>query len=94
MDQQAPENFPRGLFTVTARSAQTLLHFAGIGDINRIYLAALRDGLDFRLARVAPDFDAPRREPFDPVFMRALFDHGRDVGRRSLWLTRPPAAGE
>ncbi len=94
MDQQAPENIPRGLFTITARSAQTLLHFAGIGDINRIYLAALRDGITFRLARVAPGFDAPRREPFDPVFMRALFQHGREAGREAVWLTRPPTVGE
>ena len=85
----------RGLFSIAARSLQTLLHFGGVSDISRIYLVAQRDGLDFRLAFMGADFHAPRREPFDPAYMQALFDYGRAQGRRggddlATWATAPP----
>ncbi|TCH99968.1 patatin family protein [Roseococcus sp. SYP-B2431] len=67
---------PRGLFSIARRSAATLLHFSGISDIHRIYLTTLRDGVAFRLAFIGPDFQAERREPFDPPYMQALFDYG------------------
>ncbi len=82
----------RGLFSIAARSVQTLLHYSGVGDISRIHLIAQRDGLDFRLAFMGADFHAPRREPFDPVYMQALFDYGRAKGRSGAagWVTAPP----
>lgn len=79
----------RGLFSIARRSAATLLHFSGISDINRIYLTTLRDGVAFRLAFIGPDFQADRSEPFDPSFMRALFDYGYAQARQP-WHTVPP----
>ena len=84
----------RSIFRIAARSVETLLHFSGISDIQRIYLTALRDGVGFRLAAISPEFDAPRPRPFDPGYMRALFDHGVDQGRAgNTWLARPPPVG-
>lgn len=83
----------RGLVSVAGRSAATLLHFSGIGDINRIYLTALRDGLDFRVAYIDAGFRADRSGPFDPDFMRALFAYGRAAGLSgTAWSTAPPLA--
>ncbi|WP_372617354.1 patatin-like phospholipase family protein [Falsiroseomonas sp.] len=81
----------RGVVSIAGRSASTLLHFSGINDINRIYLTALRDGLEFRVAYIGADFRAERSGPFDPDFMRALFAHGRAVGLSgAAWETAPP----
>ncbi len=79
-----------GIFSIARRSAATLLHFAGLGDINRIALLAHRDGLAFRLARIDPSFQHPRPEAFDTEYMRALFEHGRHQGLRGdAWISRP-----
>lgn len=83
----------RGVMSITGRSASTLLHFSGINDINRIYLTALRDGLGFRVAYIGTDFRAPRSGPFDPEFMKALFEYGRAAGLSgAAWATAPPLA--
>jgi predicted acylesterase/phospholipase RssA len=79
-----------GLFSIARRSLATLLHFAGIGDINRIYLTALRDRVQFRLAHISSDFAADRREPFDTHYMRALFDHAYGLARNGYpWASVP-----
>ncbi len=84
----------RGILSITRRSASTLLHFAGIGDIGRIYLTTQRDGVAFRLAYIGRDFQAERAEPFDPNFMQALFDYGYEKARPGYpWWTTPPAVG-
>jgi len=81
----------RGVLSIATRSVLTLLHFSGIDDIDRIYLTALRDGLEFRLTYIGAEFRAKRRGPFDPGYMRALFDYGRARGlSRETWVTAPP----
>ncbi len=87
-------NTVRGVFSVTRRAASTLLHFSGIGDIGRIYLAAQRDGVAFRVAYIGRDFHAERRQPFDPVYMNALFDYGFALGRAGdHWRLEPAIVG-
>jgi hypothetical protein len=87
-------NAPRGLFSITARSAQTLLHFAGICDLPRIYLTAIRDDFNFRLQVIGRDFAAPRPQAFDTGYMQALFEYGRTRGRNpQSWLPAPPPVG-
>lgn len=87
-------NVNRGLVTIASRSIATLLHFSGIGDINRIFLTTQRDGLDFRLSYIGSGFEATRREPFNQQFMRALFDYGaRKAMEGEAWVTAPPAVG-
>ena len=84
----------RGVLSITRRAANTLLHFSGIGDINRIFLVTQRDGVAFRVAYIGRDFQAPRREPFDPEFMQALFDYGFERGRLGdAWQSQPSAVG-
>ena len=84
----------RGVLSITRRAATTLLHFGGIGDISRIYLTALRDGVAFRVAYIGRDFQHPRSEPFDPGFVQALFDYGFERGRRGDgWRSEPAAVG-
>jgi len=72
---------PRGVLSIARRSAATLLHFSGLRDIQRIDLTTLRDGVGYRLAYIRSDFQAPRREPFDSAYMRALYDDGFAFGQ-------------
>lgn len=85
---------PGGLFGITRRSAETLLHFSAISDIDRIYLTSYRDAVGFRLQSIGADFDAPRPVAFDNGFMRALFAHGEARGRDlTSWALTPPPVG-
>ncbi len=83
----------RGLFSIASRSLSTLLHFSGLNDIGRIYLTSTRDGVDFRLASIGPDFTAQRRGPFDRDFMQSLFAYGQTRGAagEAAWADAPPA---
>ena len=85
---------PGGIFSIARRSAQTLLHFSSINDLDRIYLSTYRDRIGFRMQSIGPDFDTPRPRFFDNAYMRALFAYGEARGRdpRS-WVTAPPPVG-
>jgi predicted acylesterase/phospholipase RssA len=87
--QMEAETTRLGVFSITRRSASTLLHFSGVGDIQRMRLLAQRDAMSFRLAHVATGFEAERREPFDTGYMRALFEHGRLAGLNGAWAEWP-----
>ena len=85
---------PGGIFSIARRSAQTLLHFSSINDLDRIYLSTYRDRIGFRLQSIGPDFDTPRPRFFDNAYMRALFAYGEARGRDlTSWVTAPPPVG-
>ncbi|MFM9940317.1 MAG: patatin-like phospholipase family protein [Hyphomicrobiaceae bacterium] len=75
------------------RSLETLTKNQGLGDLKRIYDKAVADNLDFNLAAVPLDFEAPRPAPFNRDYMQALFARGVDAGRSgNPWMkTLPPA---
>jgi hypothetical protein len=75
----------RSILGIASRSASTLLHFSAVNDITRIFLTTQRDGVNFRLAYIGPEFDAPRSEPFETAYMRALFDYGYQAGLQGRW---------
>jgi hypothetical protein len=84
----------RSLLSIAGRSISTLVHFGGVNDISRIYLTTLRDGVAFRLAYIGSDFQAERPEPFDPGFMRALFDYAFEKARQGYpWSSAAPRVG-
>jgi hypothetical protein len=85
---------PGGIFSIARRSAQTLLHFSSINDLDRIYLTTYRDRIGFRLQSIGEDFDTPRPRFFDNGYMRALFAYGEARGRNmASWMTAPPPVG-
>jgi predicted acylesterase/phospholipase RssA len=49
--------------------------------IDRAYRAAKRSGVDFNIATIPADFNAPSRGPFDPDYMTALFQVGENLGK-------------
>ena len=68
-----------------------MIHYSGYNDVLRIYSAAQRDGVDYNLAYIGPDFTVEHRESFDPVYMRALFDYGYQKAIHGYrWHKAPP----
>lgn len=81
----------RRAITIAERAITSLIHTQGIGDLYRIYLTAMRDGMDFNLAYIPPEFTQQPNELFDMSFMRALFETGyRMGGQDGFWKKHPP----
>ena len=77
--------------SIVASSLDTVIRTQGIGDLYRIYLGAVRDGAQFRLAHISTEFQHTSTELFDPVYMRALFDYGYERARNGYpWESAPP----
>jgi predicted acylesterase/phospholipase RssA len=49
----------RRTLSIAGRAISSLIHTQGVGDLYRIYLTAQRDGLDFNLAYIPAQFNAP-----------------------------------
>jgi predicted acylesterase/phospholipase RssA len=81
----------RRAITIAERAITSLIHTQGIGDLYRIYLTAMNDGMDFNLAYIPPDFTQQPGELFDMSFMRALFETGSRMGaQEGFWKKHPP----
>jgi len=84
----------RGLVSITRRSLTTLISSSGTGDLYRIYLISIRDGIDYNLAQIPQSFTGQSARPFDVKYMRALFDVGYRRARSGYpWSKRPPGYG-
>ena len=82
----------RGVLDIAGRAVSSLIYSQGLGDLYRIYLVAQRDGLDYNLAYIDSDFDAPHKEEFDTAYMRQLFDYGYAQAQGGYrWRKYPPA---
>ena len=57
------------------------------GDLFRLYLLAKREGADSDLAAIPKSFSQRPAEPFEPRYMRALFQVGLT---HQQWLKEPP----
>jgi predicted acylesterase/phospholipase RssA len=81
----------RQALTIVQRAISSLIHTQGIGDLRMIYEIAQRDGLDFNLAYIPRNFNAPHKENFDMDYMKALFKVGYDLGKKGYpWQKEPP----
>ena len=80
------------LFGLTSRSLETFTKYQGLGDLYRLYIASLRDGMDFNLVYIPDSFDAESKQLFDPAFMSKLYDVGYSLGMHAdlAWEKKPP----
>jgi hypothetical protein len=63
----------------------------GIGDLNRIYLTAKRDGIEYNLAFIPHDLQVKPKEQFDPDYMSKLFNFGYQTAKNGYpWKQSPP----
>ena len=76
---------------IAGRTIATMIAAAGYNDVVRIYYSTQRDDVGYNLAYMGTDFTTPLPEPFDPVYMRALYDYGYQRARRGYdWSKKPP----
>ncbi|MEX0808149.1 MAG: patatin-like phospholipase family protein [Dongiaceae bacterium] len=81
----------RQTMSIAGRAIATLIQSQGIGDLYRMYLETGRDGVDYNLAFIGPEFDTPGGGDFDPVYMGALFEYGYALGSAGYpWHKNPP----
>lgn len=86
-------NTERRTLGIASRAISTMIAASGYNDVIRIYATTQRDGVDFNLAFIGPDFTMKLPKPFDPGYMRALFDYGYEKGKRGYeWAHKPPMA--
>ncbi len=64
---------------LAGRAVSTLIKMNGIGDILTAYESAKLSGAEFRVTWIGRDFDAPYPGPFDPGYMKALYQYGYDL---------------
>jgi len=79
------------LAAIVSRSISTLITTQGVGDLYRMYSNAMRDGIAFRAVWVPDSFTMEEPTPFDPAYMKALYNVGLEMGRNGItWATQPP----
>ena len=80
----------RKLTPIISQTISSLIRTQGIGDLFRLYLGSLRDGLQFHLAAIPEDFENTSEEPFDREFMNALYERARSMAAEGYpWVTNP-----
>ncbi len=80
-----------GVFQVSARSLSTLIKAQGVDDLTIAYKLSLQRDAQYQATWIGNDFNHPLDEPFDPEYMRALFDYGYQRFKSGrLWSDRPP----
>jgi len=85
------ESVRRRVVPITVRSVSTLIKSQGLGDLYRIYLGCLSDGIDYNLASIPEDFKEKSEEAFDPKYMKILFERGYDAAVKGyVWKKTPP----
>ncbi|MGI9258349.1 MAG: patatin family protein, partial [Gammaproteobacteria bacterium] len=81
----------RTMVAIGGRSASSLVHTQGIGDLYREYLGALKFGFDFNLAYIPSTFDTEADELFDRDYMRALYQLAYEMAVDGYpWEKIPP----
>jgi predicted acylesterase/phospholipase RssA len=85
----------RATLTIVGRAIASLIQTQGVGDLYRIYATAQKDGVDFNLAYIGPDFTYPHKEEFDTEYMRKLFDYAYQLAVKGYpWKKTPPGYSE
>ena len=88
-----PEHRPveMKLTNIAAVSGSMLIRSQGNSNIVETYEATVRDGVNFYLAYIPPEFDEEPNEAFDPIYMRKMYDPAFEMAANSdPWAKQPP----
>jgi hypothetical protein len=81
----------RRTISLAGRAINTMLAMSGKNDVLRVYFITQRDGVDYNLAFIGPDFDVQKKEEFEQPYMRALYEYGyRQAKSGQAWHKVPP----
>lgn len=85
----------RSMLSIGGRSASSMVHTQGLGDLYREYLGAMKFNFDFNLAYIPDTFDGKSEEMFDQNYMRELFEYAYDLAVNGYpWKKFPPGLDE
>ncbi len=85
----------RRTLKVMGRAVSSLIQAQGRGDLYSIYVLTQRDGIDYNLAYIPKDFNAPHPDEFDRAYMNTLFDRGSAMAEKGYdWQKNPPGLQE
>ncbi len=72
-------------------SVSSLIASQGIGDLYKLLAITKRDNMGFHVAWIPDSFHEEPEEAFDPVYMRKLYDFGRNLAAEGdFWNAYPP----
>ncbi|MGG5821684.1 patatin-like phospholipase family protein [Falsiroseomonas sp. HW251] len=80
----------RRTVSIAGRAVSTMIAASGYNDVVRMYFFTQRDGIEYRLAFIGHDFTEEYVEPFEPGYMRALYDYGYQHALGGYEWTRAP----
>lgn len=81
----------RRTISIAGRAIDTMLAMSGKNDVLRVYFITQRDGVEYNLAFIGPDFDVQKNEEFEQPYMRALYEYGyRQAKGGHAWHKMPP----
>lgn len=81
----------RRVLPIATRAVSTLMEAQAFGDLERMYVLAQRDHVDFNLAVIPSSFAGQPRGPFDNPYMRSLYQTGYELGAAGYaWRNTPP----
>lgn len=84
----------RKISAIAGRSIGTLMKVQGVSDVFRAWVFARSTGSNFHFIAMPEAFTTELKEPFDPVYMNALFDLGRQQGESGIPWEKAPAGLE
>lgn len=81
----------RRTITIAGRAIVAMLAASGFNDVLRTYFVSQRDKVDYNLAYIGRDFEAPKKGEFDQAYMNALYEYGvREIVEGRAWHKHPP----
>jgi hypothetical protein len=81
----------RRTLSIGGRAISELLQTQGVNDIDRLYLLAQQDSVDFNLAYIDSDFDFPHPQEFANDYMQHLFAYAYGLGANGYpWRKEVP----
>jgi len=81
----------RRTLSITGRAIATMIAASGYNDVMRIWNQTQTDRLEYNLAYISREFTVPYEAPFDPAYMRPLFDYAFQRAQRGYnWAHQPP----
>lgn len=86
-----PAATERKTMAIASRAISSLIRTQGVGDMYRIYLEAVRDGMEFHLTFIPAEFTDRPKSAFDPEYMQPLFELGYQRTKDgTVWDAAPP----
>ena len=76
---------------ISSRALINLIGTQGIGDLYRIYVISQRDGFEYNLSSLPPDYIYEAKGQFDPIEMKMLYEMGYEAAKNGYpWEKYPP----